>query len=141
VIPVAFAVVVYRSVAAFGRGAPRIEPPDFAELRVMPAPRFIPIGRVDVGETIEQAAIREVEEEIGVKAEIVEYIGEGIGNYSITHFFLMHHTGEVVLDFNGDETAEVLFVTWQEAIRLFEDDGNKRDVEIALKAMKMLRVE
>ncbi len=36
----------------------------------------IPKGHVEAGESAKQAAIREVEEETGVKAEIVDYLGE-----------------------------------------------------------------
>jgi len=36
----------------------------------------IPKGHVEAGETFEEAAIREVEEETGVKAEIIRYLGD-----------------------------------------------------------------
>src|SRR3989344_8017208 len=35
-----------------------------------------PKGHLEVGETSEQAALREVEEETGVKAEIIEKVGQ-----------------------------------------------------------------
>jgi 8-oxo-dGTP pyrophosphatase MutT (NUDIX family) len=36
----------------------------------------LPKGHVEEGERIEDAALREVEEETGIKAKIIEYIGE-----------------------------------------------------------------
>lgn len=36
----------------------------------------LPKGHVEVGETIEQAAIREVEEETSVKSRIINYLGD-----------------------------------------------------------------
>jgi 8-oxo-dGTP pyrophosphatase MutT (NUDIX family) len=36
----------------------------------------MPKGKLDPGETVEQAAVREVEEETGVKGRILEYLGQ-----------------------------------------------------------------
>jgi len=56
-----------------------------------------PKGHLEVGETSEAAALREVEEETGVKAEIVEKVGatqyfyyeEGVKAFKTVTFFLM----------------------------------------------------
>lgn len=36
----------------------------------------LPKGRVETGETIQEAALREVQEETGVRGEIIDYIGK-----------------------------------------------------------------
>lgn len=47
-------------------------------IRVESGKLAIPKGHIDPGETVEQAAMREVEEETGVKPRIVGYLGEFI---------------------------------------------------------------
>jgi hydroxyethylthiazole kinase-like uncharacterized protein yjeF len=47
------------------------------DLRSHPGQVSFPGGRLDPGETIEQAAIREAEEEIGLRADSVEVVGIG----------------------------------------------------------------
>lgn len=59
----------------------------------------LPKGRLDRGETLEQAALREVAEEVGVRARIVAPLGEvayvfreereGVRIAKTVHFFLM----------------------------------------------------
>ncbi|NOZ92205.1 NUDIX domain-containing protein [bacterium 3DAC] len=59
-----------------------------------------PKGRVEDGETLEQTAIREVEEETGIKAKIVRYAGsvsyvyhkdDGMTVDKKVHFFIMKY--------------------------------------------------
>jgi 8-oxo-dGTP pyrophosphatase MutT (NUDIX family) len=59
-----------------------------------------PKGRVEEGETLEETAVREVEEETGVKAEVVRYAGavsyvyhkdEGMTVDKKVHFFIMKY--------------------------------------------------
>lgn len=90
-----------------------------------------PKGRVDEGETMKQAAIREVWEETGIKAKILPgnaYVGKGEGSFSITHFFLMVKVGGRPQ--RTDETDRVELVTWDEAVRYFKKAGNRRDPKI-----------
>lgn len=61
-----------------------------------------PKGHIEEGESAEQAAIREVEEETGVKAEIIEKVGQteyfysedGEKMFKTVTFFLMRYVGE-----------------------------------------------
>lgn len=104
-------------------------------------PWSFPKGQVDKGETKQIAAIREVEEETGVKARILSgtsYVGSGKGGHSVTHYFLMHRVSGK--PHGSDETEKAIFVPWDQAINLFVRSGNRRDPKLALKAMKMLGV-
>lgn len=97
-------------------------------------PWSFPKGKVDKGETPPKAALREVYEEIGVKAEMVPggYLGTGEGDYSVTHYYLMYavrDTGRT-----DHETEKVALVPWNEAIQTFARAGNLRDLRITTRA-------
>lgn len=93
----------------------------------------LPKGGVDKGETDEQGALREVEEETGVRAAIVERIpGEWKGGSSLNRYFLMRvveNTGK-----HDAETEQVAFVTYAEAKELLSmthnQIGRKRDLAV-----------
>lgn len=101
-------------------------------------PWCFPKGRVEAGETLQAAALREVSEEAGITASIVPGadLGVGVGNYSITHYFLMVKIGE--LGQHDSETEEVQLLELSEAQKLLASSGNSRDVGILEKAVKYL---
>lgn len=106
-------------------------------------PWAFPKGRVDTGETLQIAAVREVFEETGVHAKFLHrgkdtYLGSGRGSFSVTHFFLMYSSGGK--PHPTKESEKALFVPWEQAINLFTRSGNKRDPKIAMRAMKVLGV-
>lgn len=84
----------------------------------------LPKGRIEPGETPEEAACREVREEAGVDAEAGEYLGR-LDDYSIgarqvrAGFYLMRFLGEVP----ADEDREIRWCALDPAIELvvFED--------------------
>src|SRR5688500_271755 len=49
----------------------------------------LPKGRLEPGETLEEAALREVREETGLRARITGYVGVHEGKRSFVHYFLM----------------------------------------------------
>ncbi len=75
-----------------------------------------PKGHLEAGETAEMAAVREVEEETGIKAVVVEALGtvdfwftaEDHRIHKTVHHFLMHAVGG---EARGDD-SEVLSAEW-----------------------------
>jgi len=76
----------------------------------------LPKGHVEAGETNEQAAVREVQEETGIVGEIIGTLGtidfwfvaEGRRIHKTVHHFLMRRTGGEL----SDEDIEVTEVAW-----------------------------
>ena len=86
----------------------------------------LPKGHIEPGETPEAAAVREVEEEAGVRAEAVARAGEteyeGDGQTVSIIFFLMRYQGEA-------ERQEDRALTWrryEDALRLLRFDDTRR---------------
>jgi 8-oxo-dGTP diphosphatase len=97
-------------------------------------------GQVQSGESHERTALREVLEETGAKAEIVDCIGDFPGDTGVTRFFLMrlvHDTGV----FEATETKSVRWVTPQEAKPLIAQTtsptGRERDLAVLAAATEL----
>jgi 8-oxo-dGTP pyrophosphatase MutT (NUDIX family) len=92
-----------------------------------------PKGHRDSGESVEEAAVREVLEETGYLAEIVEVLGEYTGTTSIVVIYLMSVI-EKVQEFEHDETDAIKWVTFEEAYdylsRSPDEIGRSRDISI-----------
>lgn len=76
----------------------------------------LPKGHLEAGETAEDAALREVEEETGIRGRVVAplgvidfwFIAENRRIHKTVHHFLMDATGGEL----SDEDAEVVEVAW-----------------------------
>jgi 8-oxo-dGTP pyrophosphatase MutT (NUDIX family) len=89
-----------------------------------------PKGRVDRGETIVQAAMREVREESGLHVRVGEHIGVWETSRSVIHYFVMDYVRK-----HGpfdEETFEVRFVEVTRARRLL---SSKRDRQVLVRAL------
>ena len=102
----------------------------------------LPKGLIDAGETVEEAAVREVREESGVEAEIIEpadeiqywftgtYDGERRRYHKMVHFFVMRYRSGSVED-HDHEVAEARWLSVPEALKLLHFKTEREVVEKA----------
>ena len=76
----------------------------------------LPKGHIEQGETPEQAAVREVHEETGISADIIQalgvidywFTGEDRRIHKVVHHFLLEATGgEITVENDPDHEAEL----------------------------------
>lgn len=89
----------------------------------------LPKGKLEAGETLEQAALREVHEEAGVRARIRGYVGVHEGRRSFVHYFHM----EVVRvgEHQDARVEEVRFVAPERASELLRSSRDRRVLRAA----------
>ena len=96
------------------------------EARRSRAQWVLPKGHIEPGETPEATAVREVEEEAGVRAEAVaqagdsEYVVDGQPVHVI--FFLMRYQGEA----SGREDRARAWRRYEDALRLLRFEDTRR---------------
>lgn len=91
-------------------------------------------GRVEPGFSLEENALKELQEEMGLEARIVGDLGAYPGDTGTTHFFLGEVTGGDPAAF-GPETDEVRLVTREEARKLL----NKKRDQLVLEELNRQR--
>src|SRR5215212_5356329 len=102
----------------------------------------LPKGHVDPGETPDQTARREVREETGVEADLVEKLGEvryfyqrsGKRIFKRVTFYLFAYRGGS-LDDHDVEVEEALWMPLAEAVEALSYDGEREIAERALSAI------
>jgi 8-oxo-dGTP diphosphatase len=104
----------------------------------------LPKGLVAAGETYEQAALREVEEETGIAARLIASLGEpeqyvymarGVRMFKRVYYFLMEYQSGSI-DHHDHEMEDVRWTSINEALQLLAYDGAKRMVT---KAQELLQ--
>ena len=94
----------------------------------------LPKGRVDPGESVSRAALREVLEETGLRASVWEYLGVAHSPRHDTHWFLMRLIADEG-DHDDDEVDEVRFVKPGKARKLLASGKDRRVLDRALAAL------
>ncbi|MDP2672168.1 MAG: NUDIX domain-containing protein [Candidatus Daviesbacteria bacterium] len=103
-----------------------------------------PKGLIDAGQTIEQAALREVKEEGGVKAEILDKVGYSKYVYTfkgekifkvVTYFVMKYLSGDP-----KDHDWEMEEAGWFGVKEALEKLDFKQDKELLKKAIKIMEV-
>ena len=116
-------------------------------VQVVPELRWqLPKGVIDEGETREQAALREVREEAGVDADLMDFLdtseywftverdGELKRCHKFVHFFLMkYRSGDV--GGHDHEVAEARWVDIETALDMFAFDSDRNVVRKASEAI------
>ena len=108
------------------------------EVLLVHRPRYddwtFPKGKLDPGESFENAALREVEEETGVRCSLGRELPSSEyqvgGRPKVVRYWLMTPSGEMAFEPN-DETDDVRWVTPDEARRMLSYDRD-RDVLAAV---------
>ena len=85
-------------------------------------------GRVEAGLELEENALKELHEEMGIEARIVGHLGDYKGDTGTTRFYLGERTGGDT-NAHGSETKEVRLVTHEEARKLLNKERDLRVLE------------
>lgn len=104
----------------------------------------LPKGNIEPGESKEEAAVREVLEETGLEAEVVEplgdsryfYVWEGDRIRKVVHFFLMRATGGDI----SRHDHEMEDVRWFPAAEALDEAAYDGEREILRRAAGRLEV-
>jgi 8-oxo-dGTP pyrophosphatase MutT (NUDIX family) len=111
----------------------------------------LPKGLIGPGETAEEAALREVGEETGVRARLGGKLGDvryvytwdGERVFKIVSFYLMRYSagrlGELAPE-HAHEVAEVRWLPLEEAPKLLAYGGEREMAEIALRTLTDARL-
>ena len=99
----------------------------------------LPKGHLEVGESLEDAAIREVREEVGVDARLVDklddlrywYQRDGMRIAKVVSFFLLAYVGDDPSGHDPDEVEEASWMPLDEAASLLTYRGERGMVALA----------
>jgi 8-oxo-dGTP pyrophosphatase MutT (NUDIX family) len=105
----------------------------------------IPKGHVEAGEDLAETAVREIGEETGITAEVVEKLGEITYSFKIgqqrikktVHHYLLRQTGGE-LSSEMDPTGEVIEAKWFKLSELESVLAHENERKVAQRALELL---
>ena len=109
-----------------------------------------PGGGVDSGEDFIKAVIREVDEEVGLKVEVIAYLGcvddyyNLIYRNNINHYYLCKIVGKTKIhhvSLGDDLIHDIIFVNINEAINLYEKSATTKIGKLLLNREKPILIE
>ncbi|HEX3053098.1 MAG TPA: NUDIX domain-containing protein [Aggregatilineaceae bacterium] len=104
----------------------------------------LPKGLVSKDEALETAALREVQEEVGVKAHVMASMGEperyiyvshGMRVFKSVYYFLMEYEAGSEMEHDA-EMEEVRWATFEEALNLLAYEGAQKMLQRAQHMLK-----
>ncbi len=117
---------------------------DGLEVAIIHRPRYddwsLPKGKLDPGESWAEAAVREVEEEIGVRGELGDELEpvryrDHKGRDKVVRYWLMEATEPAAAFSANDEVDELEWVPVEEALARLSYDVDRETVENAAEAL------
>jgi 8-oxo-dGTP pyrophosphatase MutT (NUDIX family) len=102
--------------------------------------RALPKGHIEAGESGAEAAQREVREEAGISAEVVEKLGDvkywyqrsGQRVFKVVSFFLLRYRSGSVRDYQREEVDGAEWIPLEDAPRVLAYRGEREIAEAAL---------
>lgn len=100
----------------------------------------LPKGHIEAGERAAEAAAREVREETGLEAELVEklqdvkywYVRDGERIFKVVSFFLFRYRSGTLRDYQREEVDGAEWIPLQDASRRLTYRGEKDVAQVAL---------
>ena len=94
----------------------------------------LPKGRIEAGETLEETALREVNEESGLTCRVGKYIGfvrynyakpNGIEVHKTVHYYTMTAEGGTMKPQREEGFCDSAFMPWRKAVKLLRHDSER----------------
>ena len=110
----------------------------------------LPKGHIEVGETPEQAAVREIREETGVTGRIVAalpgveywYVERGQARiHKTVDYFLLDYIHGTTEDFDATEVSGASWFSWDEGISRLSFENERQVVSVARELRERGRVD
>lgn len=121
---------------------------DFPQLRDGDIDTYhLPKGHIAIGETLEQAAVRETAEEAGCEVEIQTYLGAHVNNYKdhrglaqdkIVHYFAGQWRSD--LGSIDAEHSDTVWVGAKKALEMIGTSNPKREDELVTRLLAFLEL-